>query len=83
MWTIWSPGVENHTRSESLYDVFRAAAGPGLPTARPAAKPGAARPAYIGIALVLRPGHGGFDVFLPATAVEPVRKLVEPLLDDK
>ena len=41
------------------------------------------KPAYIGIALVLRPGHGGFDVFVPATAADPVRKVVEPLLDDK
>ena len=39
--------------------------------------------AYIGVALVLKPGHGGFDVFVPAAAAEPVRRLVEPLIDDK
>jgi hypothetical protein len=68
----------------SLYGIFQgAAAVPGLPKAVPDAKAPAGKPAYIGIALVLRPGHGGFDVFVPVTAVDPIRKLVEPLLDEK
>jgi len=64
----------------SLYGVFQ---GAGPAKARPDAKAPGGKPAYIGIALVLKPGHGGFDVFVPATAVDPVRKLVEPLLDEK
>lgn len=67
---------------QSLYGIFQGTA-PGSPAAAPDAKAPGGKPAYIGIALVLRPGHGGFDVFVPATAVAPVRKLVEPLLDDK
>jgi hypothetical protein len=69
----------------SLYGAFQGAAGavPGFPNAPPDAKAPAGKPAYIGMALVLRPGHGGFELFVPAAAVDPVRKLVEPLLDDK
>jgi len=70
--------------AHSLFDVFHgAAAVPGLPKAPPDVKTPGGKPAYIGIALVLKPGHGGIDVFVPATAVEPIRKLVEPLLDQK
>jgi hypothetical protein len=69
----------------SLYGIFQGAAGavPGLSKAQPNAKAPAGKPAYIGIALVLRPGHGGFDVFIPATAADPVRRLVKPLLEEK
>ena len=59
-----------------------AGAVPGFPRAAGAKAP-AGKPAYIGMALVLRPGHGSFELFVPAAAVDPVRKLVEPLLDDK
>ena len=56
---------------------------PGIPKAVPDAKAPAGKPAYLGIAVVLRPGHGGFELFVPAAAVGPVRKVVEPLPDDK
>jgi hypothetical protein len=71
--------------AHSLYGVLQGAAGavPGFPKAVPDAKAPAGKPAYVGFALVLRPGHGGFELFVPAAAVDPVRKLVEPLLDDK
>jgi hypothetical protein len=69
----------------SLYGIVResAAAVPGFPKALPEAKAPGGKTAYIGIAVVLRPGHGGFDLFVPAAAVDPVRKLIEPLLDEK
>lgn len=69
----------------SLYGAFQGTAGgvPSVPKAAPDAKAPGGKPAFVGIALVLRPGHGGFDLFVPATAVDPVRKLVEPLLDQK
>ena len=41
-----------------------------------------AKTAYVGIALVLKPGHGRFELFVPAAAVDSIRKLVEPLLDN-
>jgi hypothetical protein len=39
------------------------------------------KPAYLGIALVLKAPHGSFDLFIPASAVGQVRKLIQPLLD--
>jgi hypothetical protein len=68
----------------SLHGIFQGAVVvPGLPKALPDAKTPGGKPAYIGIALVLKPGHGGFDVFVPASAADPIRKVVEPLLDEK
>jgi hypothetical protein len=61
--------------ARSLYGSLR----PDAPTAKEAG----GKPAYIGVALVLRPGHGGFDVFVPAAAADPVRRLVEPLLAEE
>jgi hypothetical protein len=66
----------------SLYSVFQGAAA-GLPKGPPEAGAPAGKPAYLGLAVVLRPGHGRFELFVPAAAVDPVRKLVEPLLDEK
>jgi hypothetical protein len=68
-----------------VYSVFGAvkdAAGavPGAPAQLPDPKSPDGKPAYVGIALLLKAPHGSFDVFIPASAVGQVRKLVEPLL---
>jgi hypothetical protein len=38
--------------------------------------------AYAGLALVLRPEHGSFELFVPAAAADPIRRLLDPLLDN-
>jgi hypothetical protein len=67
----------------SLFGMAKETAGavPGLPIQLPDLKAPDGKAAYLGIALVLKPGHGGFEVFIPATAVGQIRKLVEPLLE--
>jgi hypothetical protein len=73
--------------AQTVYSLFGLAgdAGgliPGLSVPLPEnAKPPTGKPAYIGIALVLKPGHGSFELFVPATAVGQIQKLVQPLLD--
>src|SRR5262245_16987384 len=67
----------------SLFGMVKDTAGalPGFPAQLPDLKSPDGKPAYLGIALVLKAPHGSFDVFIPASAVGQVRKLIEPLLD--
>lgn len=67
--------------AQTARSVFDAIKDPSA-APKPDPKAGGKR-AYVGIAVVLRPGHGGFDLFLPAAAADPVRRIVEPLLDEK
>jgi hypothetical protein len=69
--------------THTLLGLLKDAAGalPGFPLAIPDLKAPTGKPSYVGVALVLKPGHGSFDLFIPATAAGPVRKLLEPLID--
>ena len=64
----------------SLLGVFKAV--PGVPNATEEATPGG-KPAYIGVALVLKENHALIHVFIPACVVGQIRKMLEPLLDRK
>jgi hypothetical protein len=67
----------------SLFGMYKdtGAAVPGLPEPLADLKSPDGKPAYLGLALILKAPHGSFDVFVPASAVGQVRKLIEPLLD--
>jgi hypothetical protein len=73
--------------AQTVYSVFGMArdstgAIPGLPFNLPEdGKQPAGKPLYVGMALVLKPEHGCFEVFVPAAAVGRIQKLLEPLLD--
>jgi hypothetical protein len=64
--------------ASTLLGVFGGTAGSPPPEAAPASKP-----AYIGLALVLKERHAAIEVFIPAAAVEQIRKALQPLLDRK
>ena len=70
--------------AHSLIGLVRDTAGavPGLPAQLPDVKAPDGKPAYIGAAVVLTAGHGSLELFVPATAVAQIRKLIEPLLDN-
>jgi hypothetical protein len=40
-----------------------------------------AKPAYLGVALVLKAEYGSIDIYVPTVAVALVRKMIQPLLD--
>jgi hypothetical protein len=63
--------------AHGVLDLLKESAGalPGFP-AIPDLKAPTDKPIYVGIALVLKPGHGSFDVFIPTAAVSQIRKLV-------
>ena len=68
----------------SLFGMARDSTGaiPGLPLTLPEdGKQPTGKPAYVGMALVLKPEHGFFEVFVPAAAVGRIQKVLEPLLD--
>ena len=53
---------------------------PGLPGgAIPDLKAPKGKPAYFGVALTLKPQYGTFDLFVPTTAVQQVRKMLSRL----
>ncbi len=54
---------------------------PGFPLQLPDVKEPMGTAAYVGIAVVLKPGHGGFEFFVPTAAVAQIRKLLGPILD--
>jgi hypothetical protein len=69
--------------SQSMADYLLAIAKslPNVPFNLPAeVKPVATSTSYLGFAITLRPEHGGFDLFLPAKAVQEMRKVILPLL---
>ena len=39
------------------------------------------KPAYLGIALTLKPEYGSFELFVPTTAAQQIRKLLAPLIE--
>jgi len=71
--------------AHSLLGLVRDTAGavPGVPAQVPEGKAPVGKPAYIGAAVVLTAGHGGFELLVPAGAVAPIRALIEPLLDNR
>jgi hypothetical protein len=58
-----------------------AQAVPGFPGALPDLKPVQGKPAYLGFALSLKPEHASVDMFFPGTAVQQIRKLLAPVID--
>jgi hypothetical protein len=69
--------------AQSMADYLLAVlkAMPGVPFNLPAeVKPVATNTSYLGMAITLRAEHGAFDLFLPATAVQEMRKVILPLL---
>jgi hypothetical protein len=66
-----------------ILDMFKeiAQAVPGFPGALPELKPVEGKPAYLGFSLSLKPEHAGIDLFVPVTAVQQIRKLLQPLID--
>jgi hypothetical protein len=53
---------------------------PGLPFKLPdEVKPVKTETSFIGAAVTLKPEYGSFDLFLPVTAVQEIRKVVQPL----
>lgn len=68
--------------ARSVLGTLRESRIPGAGKTLPEPKVVAGKPVYAGVALVLQGEHGRFDVFVPAAAAEPVRKLIEPLLDN-
>jgi hypothetical protein len=69
--------------AHSLFGLAKEGAGavPGLPVEPPDLKVPDGKPSYVGIALVLKPEHGRLEVFVPATAAGPIRKVLAPLLE--
>jgi hypothetical protein len=43
-------------------------------------KPVTTKTSYIGLAVTLQPEHGAIDLYLPAVAVQEIRKVLLPLL---
>jgi hypothetical protein len=61
-----------------LLSIFKAV--PGLPVNLPdGIKPVTTKTSYLGVALTLQPEHGSFDLFVPVTAVQEIRKVIQPL----
>ena len=54
---------------------------PGLPAEFPELPKPEGKPAYVGFAIVLRPEHGSFELFIPGTTAQQMRKLLAPLLE--
>ncbi len=53
---------------------------PGIPFNLPAnMKHVETEPSFIGISVVMKPEHGSFEMFLPAKAVQEIRKVLQPL----
>lgn len=68
---------------EAMSMVRDMAAGvPGFPGGGiPDIKAPKGKPAYFGAAIVMKNQHVGFDLFVPTTAVQQVRKMFAPLID--
>jgi hypothetical protein len=65
--------------TDYMLAIFKAI--PGVPFNLPAeVKPVATNTSYLGFAVTFRAEHGGFELFLPAKAVQEIRKVITPLL---
>jgi len=65
--------------TDYMLAIFKAI--PGVPFNLPAeVKPVATNTSYMGVAISFRAEHGGFEMFLPAKAVQEIRKVITPLL---
>jgi hypothetical protein len=65
--------------TDYMLAIFKAI--PGVPFNLPAElKPVATNTSYMGFAISFRAEHGGFEMFLPAKAVQEIRKVITPLL---
>jgi hypothetical protein len=65
--------------ADYMLAIFKAI--PGVPFNLPAElKPVATNTSYLGFAISFRPEHGAFEMFLPAKAVQEIRKVITPLL---
>jgi hypothetical protein len=66
---------------EMFKEMFQAFPG-GFPGgAMPELRKPTGKPAYLGVALTLKPEYGSFELFVPTTAAQQVRKLLAPLLE--
>jgi len=54
--------------------------GSPIPRREPSGTP-TQKPAYVGMALALKPEHATIEVFVPAAAVGQIHKLLQPILD--
>jgi hypothetical protein len=71
-------GRFTQTMGDYLLSVFKAV--PGLPVNLPdGIKPVTTKTSYLGVAVTLQPEHGSFDLFVPVTAVQEIRKVIQPL----
>jgi len=76
---IADAGKLTQAMADYMLAIFKAI--PGIPFNLPAeVKPVATNTSYIGFAVTFHAEHGGFDLFLPAKAVQEIRKVVLPLL---
>lgn len=67
---------------DMVKEMFEMMPIPGLPGgALPMLKAPKGKPAYFGIAIVLKDEYASFDFFVPVTAVQQVRKMFAPLID--
>jgi len=67
-----------YTMGEYMISMFKAV--PGLPFNLPdAMTPVKTKTSYLGFAVALRPELAGFDMFVPVTGVQEMRKVLAPL----
>jgi hypothetical protein len=67
-----------------MFEMFKEMAGamPGLPAGQiPELRKPAGKPAYVGIAVALKPEYGTFEMFIPTTAAQQIRKVLSPLTE--
>jgi hypothetical protein len=78
MLILFDAGKMVMTMGEYALSLFKAV--PGLPFNLPdSMKPVKTEPAFIGASVVLKPEFGGFEFFVPVTAVHEIRKVLMPL----
>jgi hypothetical protein len=66
---------------QSMMQMFPGGVVPGAPQI-PVLKPPQGKPAYLGLALVLKSESASFDLFVPATVVQQIRTMVAGLVDN-
>ncbi len=83
--TSWVMLLDAAQTAHGMFGMFKETAGmipvPGLPGNLPDLKAPTGKPAYIGVALVLKPEHGSFDLFVPVKAVAAIRDYLGPFFN--
>ena len=69
--------------AQAIADLFRDQLGgiPGAPLQIPELKAPPGKPAYVGLAVVLKAEYGSLDLFVPTAAVQQIRRLLAPVID--